>query len=109
MTIKEINETYDMLSSEIYAALDLHINPKDNSIVYELSQDNIDENNYDYWVDVPNRHGSPYTMAIQKVYKNGNIIGYLENIDEKWDGDSSDIYDMGDKLTILNILSNDTN
>ncbi len=107
MTVQKINEAYDKLRSEIYEKLEELIDLKDDSIIYELDQKAIDGGDYDYFIDVYNSHGEIREMCVEQIYKNGVIHGHVREIEEDWDINVSDIFNMTDKLTILNILSNE--
>ena len=107
MTVQELNDSYDNLSAEIYKTLNDLIAPNDNTIVYELGNNELDEGNYEYWVDAYDNNGSTYELSIIKMHKNGEIYGYVGDLDEYWTIYSSDIFNTRDKLVILNILSNE--
>lgn len=105
MTIEEINKNYDVLTSEIYKALENIIDPNDISIIYELFQEDIDDGNYEYWVDCYDKHGSTYELSVERVCKNGEIYGYVNQLGTCWTIYASDIHNLGDKLTIINIIN----
>lgn len=107
MTVQELNDSYDNLSAEIYKTLYDLIDPNDNTIVYKLGDNELDEGNYEYWVDTYDRHSSTYELSVIRMHKNGEIYGYVANLDEYWTINSSDIFNTRDKLVILNILSNE--
>lgn len=105
MTIEEINKNYDVLTSEIYKALENIIDPNDISIIYELSQEDIDDGDYEYWIDCYDRHGGMYELSIERVNKNGEIYGYVSQLGNHWTIYTSDIHNLTDKLTIINIIN----
>lgn len=109
ITVKEINEAYDKLASEIYKCLNNSINSDDPTIVYEMSQEDIDEGNHEYYIDAYNNHGSTHEMSVERVQKNGEIYGYMADLGTYWTVWVSDIFNIQDKLQILNILNNETN
>lgn len=105
MTIEEINKNYDVLASEIYQALENIIDPNDISIIYELSQEDIDNGDYEYWVDCYGKNGEIYELSIERVNKNGEIYGYVSQLGTYWTIYTSDIHNLRDKLTIINIIN----
>lgn len=109
MTIKEINLTYDKLLSEVNTALETVIDINDPTIIYELDQNSIDEGSYDYYVDTYDKNGTTYEMSIERVQKNGMVYGYMNDLGESWEVKCGEILNIADKLTILNILSNESN
>ena len=109
MTIKTINKTYNKLFKEINIALGNAMDLNDPTIIYELDQESIDEGNYDYYVDCYDRHGATYEMSIERVQKNGMVYGYMNGLGESWEVRVGEILNIADKLTILNILSNESN
>lgn len=107
MTIQQINETYNKLFIDINKKLEDLIDILDDTIIYELNQESIDEGSYDYYIDVYDNHGTSYEMSVEKVYKNGIIYGYINDLGEYWDIKVGEILNITDKLTILNILNNE--
>lgn len=107
MTIKEINENFDNISKEIQIALDNSINPNDATIIYELEQESIDEGSYDYYIDVYDKNGATYEMSVERVQKNGEIYGYIDNLGEYRTIFVSDVFNIEDKLQLLNIYNNE--
>ena len=109
MNIKELNETYDKLVTNINTALDNNIDINDPTIIYELDQNSIDEGSYDYYIDCYDRHGATYEMSIERVQKNGMVYGYMNDLGTSWEVRVGEILNIADKLTILNILNNESN
>ena len=107
MTIQTINEIYDNLLVEINKKLEEVIDINDTTIIYELNQDDIHENDYEYYVDTYDGHGTTYEMSIERVQKNGMVYGYMNDLGESWEVRVGEILNIADKLTILNILSNE--
>lgn len=106
MTIEEINFNYERVRTEIYNKLSKSIDINNNSIVYELTEDEINSNCYEYFVNVYDRDGISVELSIKKIFKNGIIEGYRSDLGEDKKIGISDIYDIEDKLHILNILNN---
>jgi hypothetical protein len=105
MTIKEINFNYEKIRTEIYNKLIESTDINNNNVVYELTKDEIDSNCYEYFVNVYDRDGVSVELGIKKIFKNGIIKGYRSDLGEDKKIGISDIYDIEDKLHILNILN----
>lgn len=105
MTVKEINDNFNKISKEIQTTLDNSIDPNDPTIIYELDQESIDERSYDYYIDAYDKNGATYEMNIERIQKNGEIYGYINELGEYWTVSVSDIFDIQDKLQLLNIYN----
>jgi hypothetical protein len=96
--IKEIYDTCHYLIEEGI------INKDDNSILYELSEEDRDDGS-SYFVTINGRKGI-YEGTIETIYKNGTIQVYINDTGDVWDITVDDLYDLTDKLTYLTIINN---
>jgi hypothetical protein len=107
MTVKKINDNYYKLLKGINYKLKELVDINDDTLIYELSQEDIDEANYEHYIDCYDRHGTIYEMSVEKVYKNGTIYGYIRDLGTYWEVQVEDLSTISDRLTILNILNNE--
>jgi hypothetical protein len=100
----ELNEMYQKLYTNINDTLNSILKSNDTTIVYELDQQSIDEGSYDYYVDAYDNHGSTYELSIERVQANGEVYGYVNDLGTYWTVYPSDLHNVLDKLTIIEIL-----
>ena len=105
----ELNEIYQELYININDTLNSILKSNDTTIVYELDQESIDESSYDYYVDTYDRNGTTYELSIERVQVNGEIYGYVNDLGTHWTVYPSDLHNMLDKLTIIEILEDNKN
>lgn len=106
---KELNKMYQELYTNINDTLNSILKSNDITIIYELDQNSIDEGSYDYYIDAYDKNGTTYELSIERVQANGEIYGYINNLGTYWTVYPSDLHNMLDKLTIIEILEDNKN
>lgn len=108
MDIREINEKYSEITKLVYDLIntlyDNKVFIKDNdSVIYELTEE-LDEEGDSCYITVLDGDGESFDAIVKKIYKNGNIAVYVYDLGEDWDIDLSDAYNLGDKISLLNLI-----
>lgn len=75
----------------------------DRVLYYALSQEDQDERNIEYYIDVYSRHGNLYEGSVYALNSHGEITVYINEIDETWTVNTSDL-NVSNYFTILQIL-----
>ena len=99
---------YEELYSNVTVKLNNLLKPNDVTIIYQLNQELINKGNYEYYVDVYNNHGTTYELSIIKIQADGEIYGDIRDLGEDWKVYPFDLPNIFDKLTIIQILEEQT-
>lgn len=115
MTIKENIEEVESLQSKLQKAIynckeRLEIEKifdatTDRVLYYALSEENQDENNIDYYIDVYDKHGALEEGSVYTLNSHGEMLLYINNTGEKKTINVSSL-SSSEYFTILQIMKN---
>jgi hypothetical protein len=106
-TYKELDKKYQNLSQDVSITLSSLITPDDTTIIYEIDPQIVEDCGHDYYIRAYDKHGAEVEMGIERVQKNGEIYGYIGDLDEYWTVYHSDVFNIECRLTLIQILENE--
>jgi len=115
MTIKENIEEVESLQAKLDQATNacqkrlkdekIFDTTTDRVLYYALSQEDQDESNIEYYINAYSRHGQLYEGSVYTLNSHGEILVYINDLDEKWTMNVSDL-NVSNYFTILQIMKN---